>query len=111
MERIRELRTAAKMQQVDLARLLNVEKITISRYERGERQPDPEKICALCDVFGCTADYLLGRSDSQFPTITAKQAELLAVYDVLPDEIRNAVDGLMAPYRDAENKKDAAAAS
>ena len=60
---------------------LNFDKSTVDRYERGEamkerfkadtplpfgyylRHGDVRKIIAICDLFGCSADYLLCRTD------------------------------------------------
>ena len=105
MNRIRDLRQARGWYQTDLAEKLKTAPNTISRYETGQRQLDPETICALCDIFGCTADYLLGRSASPDPAVSASDAELLRIYHALPLEIRRAVDGLMAPYRTEAKEK------
>ena len=108
MNRIRELREERGWRGQDLADQLHVKKNTVSRYEREDRQLDPPTICTLCDIFGCTADYLLGRSDSQMPAVTSEQAAVLRAYDRLPLEIRKAVDGLLAPYMVPEKKKETA---
>ena len=105
MNRIRELRQARGWRQIDLAERLNTAKSVISRYETESLGLDGDLICALCDLFGCTADYLLGRSVSPEPVISASDAELLRTYRALPLEIRRAVDGLMAPYRPAAKEK------
>ena len=63
MNRIKDLRAAASMKQSDLARLLSCSPTAISNYETGFRDIDSATICRLCDIFGCTADYLLGRSE------------------------------------------------
>ena len=89
MNRIKELRVAAKM----------------SKLELETRQLDPATIGALCDLFGCTSDYLLGRSDFRDPVVTNEDAQLLQTYHALPLEIRRAVDGLMTPYRQAAEQK------
>lgn len=108
MNRIRELREAAKMTQRQLGTILNVGHSAVSQYESEQRQLDPATICALCDLFGCTADYLLGRSPSPLPVITPEDAAVLDAYHALPFAIRGAVDGLLAPYRTAAvEKKDA----
>lgn len=84
---------------------MNVTKATVSRYELEQHQLDPATICALCDLFGCTSDYLLGRSFSPAPVISDADAELLQIYHALPLEIRRAVDGLLAPYRTEQKEK------
>lgn len=108
MNRIRELREANGWTQTQLGKRIGVAKTTITGYEREDRQPTPATICALCDLFGCTADYLLGRSASPLPVISPEDAAVLQAYHALPLEIRKAVDGLLAPYRSvSEEKKDA----
>ena len=83
-------------------------KTTISGYEKGDHQVDPEMICKLCDLFGCTADYLLGRSLSPAPVMSSQDALVLEAYHALPPELRRAVDGILEPYREpAKQKKDA----
>ena len=107
MNRIRDLRTASGMSQAKLGDRLGCVGQTISKFENESRHLDPPTINALCDIFGCTADYLLCRSETRWPSITPQQAELLRVYDALPEEIRRAVDGLMAPYREEKKKETA----
>ena len=99
MNRIRELREANGWTQTQLGKRIGVAKTTITGYEREDRQPTPATICALCDLFGCTADYLLGRSASPLPVISPEDAAVLEAYHALPLEIRKAVDGLLEPYR------------
>ena len=105
MNRIKDLRTARGWRQQDLADRMNVTKATVSRYELEQHQLDPATICTLCDLFSCTADYLLGRSVSPSPVISDADAELLQIYHALPLEIRRAVDGLIAPYRSEKKEK------
>lgn len=105
MNRIRILREANGWTQAQLGKRIGVAKTTITGYEREDRQPTPATICALCDLFGCTADYLLGRSASPLPVISQEDAAVLDAYNALPLEIRKAVDGLLAPYRAAASEK------
>ena len=108
MNRIRELREANGWTQTQLGKRIGVAKTTITGYEREDRQPTPATICALCDLFGCTSDYLLGRSPSPRPVISPEDAAVLDAYHALPLELRRAVDGILAPYRAAASeKKDA----
>ena len=107
MNRIRELRQASGWTQTQLGKKIGAAKNTISGYENEVRHVDPLTIHKLCDLFGCTADYLLGRSDAPLPVISDADAELLAAYHALPLAIRQAVDGLLAPYRPASGEKAA----
>lgn len=108
MNRIKDLRKAMGWTQSQLGKKINASKSTVSEYESERHQMDPALICTLCDIFGCTADYLLGRSDAQLPAVTSEQAAILRAYDSLPIEIRKAVDGLLAPYMVPEKKKETA---
>ncbi len=49
--------------QEQLARLIGVERSTISSYESNMRQPSLETLSRIADVFGVSTDYLLGRTD------------------------------------------------
>lgn len=112
MNRIRALRDAAGMTQTQLGQKIGAAKSTVSEYESEKHQLDPALICKLCDLFGCTADYLLGRSDAPLPAVSDEDAQILAAYKELPFEIRRAVDDLLAPYRpDAKEKSPAAGSS
>lgn len=99
MNRIRELREQKGWRQEDLADLMHTKYQTVGRYERGDRGIDAETICQLCDIFGCTADYLLGRSSSPAPVIAEADAAVLTAYHAAPREIRAIIDTALAPYR------------
>ena len=111
MNRIRALRIANGWTQAQLGKRIDAAKNTVSGYENGTRQLTPSLICALCDIFGCTADYLIGRSESPLPVISEEDAEVLAAYHALPLAIRQAVDGLLEPYRTQTEEKKPAAGS
>lgn len=104
MNRIRELRIAMGWNQDELGRALNVGKGAVSRYEKELRQLDPALICSLCDIFGCSADFLLGRSSTPLPVLNDEDARLLAAYHAAPENVRSAIDTLLAPVA-AEQKK------
>ena len=64
MNRLSELRNEKKMKQDDLAKLLSVDINTISRYEReASKMVNIKMEEKICDYFGCSLDYLRGRSD------------------------------------------------
>lgn len=88
------------MQQADLAKELSVSRVSISRYETGERDPDIETILRLCDIFGCTADYLLGRSPVPSPDLDPQEEAMLLAWRRATPEIRAIIDAALAPYRE-----------
>ena len=99
MNRIRELREQRGWRQEDLAARLHKNRQSVGHYETEARGLDVETIHQLCDIFGCTADYLLGRSSSPSPVIAEEDAAVLHAYHAAPQEIRTIVDTALAPYR------------
>ena len=99
MNRLKELRIKNHLRQEDIAKKLNTKQQTVARYETGERGLDVETINKLCDIFGCTSDYLLCRSASPFPTVPENAAALIEAYARAPKEIRGIVDHALAPYQ------------
>ena len=98
MNKIRSLRISKNMSQSDLGAILNCAAITISRYETGQRDIDSATICRLCEIFGCTADYLLGRSILPTPEISAEEARLLQAYRRADGRARDMVRLALSPF-------------
>ena len=99
MNRIKELRLLNGWRQDDLAERMHTKKNTISRYETGDRNIDADTINALCDIFGCTADYLLCRSDNPRPVIPDEKAALLDPYGNATHEVRGTINFMLETYR------------
>ena len=67
-ERIRALRTTAKMTQSELAQHMGISPSAVGMYEQGRRQPDPDIVLKLCRLYDTTADWLLfGSGMAQVP--------------------------------------------
>lgn len=98
MNRIRELRTARGWRQSDLAKKLNTTPQSVARYETEERGLDVDTILALCDIFGCTADYLLGRSLLPTSDLTEEEAALLLAWRAAEPHIKDGIRALLRPY-------------
>lgn len=98
MNRIRELRTARGWRQSDLAKKLNTSQQTVARYETEERGLDVDTILALCEIFGCTADYLLGRSLLPTADLTEEEAALLLAWRSAEPHIQDGIRALLRPY-------------
>lgn len=98
VNRIKDLRASKSLSQRDLGVLLNCTDVTVSRYESGARDIDSETICRLCEIFGCTADYLLGRSELPTPELNEEEARLLQAYRRGDDRARDMVRLALAPF-------------
>lgn len=66
-KRLKELRGEKGLSQRELAKLLNISSSTIAMYETGQRDPDTETLQSISEFFGCSVDYLLGRTDIRNP--------------------------------------------
>lgn len=58
-EKILSLRKARGWSQEELAERIGVTRQAVSRWESGAAKPDTDKVIAVCDLFGVSADYLL----------------------------------------------------
>ena len=58
-EKILNMRKARGWNQEELAERVGVTRQAVSRWEAGSAKPDADKIIAICDLFGVSADYLL----------------------------------------------------
>ena len=63
-QRIASARGFSRMRQEEVGKAIGVSVQTVSNWENGRREPNAAKIRELCLLFECTADYLLGITDS-----------------------------------------------
>lgn len=63
-ERIKELRKEKNLTQEELAKMLGLSaKSNIANYENGANAPSDEIKLKMCEIFDCTMDYLMGKSE------------------------------------------------
>ena len=67
MNRIKQLREEFEFTQQELANKLECSKSVIGLYESGTRKPSMEILIKLSEIFDCSIDYLLGKSDIRNP--------------------------------------------
>lgn len=79
MNRIIELRKAARLSQSDLAKFAGCTQAAISKYEQGQRKIPYEVLDKLCSAFNCSAEYLLGKSDIKSPAAQNSEANSVSV--------------------------------
>lgn len=84
--RVKELR--GKLTQQEFANLLGVGRVSIARYETGERTPDAEFLFKAQQILGADIVYLLTgiRSMSVTEQLSPREAALLDNYRHVEDE-------------------------
>lgn len=68
--RIREIRIAKKISQVELANQIGVTKQSVSNWENDNIQPSIEMLSKIADALSVTTDYLLGRDNRRYIDVT-----------------------------------------
>jgi transcriptional regulator with XRE-family HTH domain len=63
-ERLRSLRNSKGLSQKNIAEKIGITEAGYQNYEVGRRLPTFEKLLAICNALDCSADYLLGRTDT-----------------------------------------------
>ena len=63
--RLKNLRIKHGYTQEEVANKVGVLKASLSAYELEKQYPSFTTLCALCDLFDVSTDYLLGRNDSK----------------------------------------------
>lgn len=67
--RIAEARALTNLTQQQVADLLGITQQAYQYYEYGNRDVKGSYITKLCEIFGCTASYLLGMTDDPHTTV------------------------------------------
>lgn len=109
--RIKELREAAGLTQNGMAEAIGKSTRAVQTWERGEKYPNAEAIWAMCELFGCDPNTLLGWYDehprASSPSLTPHEARTLSKYRQLTPSRQEAVedmlDGLVAKSKEHAN--------
>ena len=59
MNKIREQRQLLGLSQEELAKILGVERSTVTKWENGDSKPRANMLVKLANVLGCSVDVLL----------------------------------------------------
>ena len=89
--KLKELRNEKNLTLNTLSEKINISPQVLSRYERGDREPDIKTLITLSDFFGVSVDYLIGRTDdfgiikkaAELPALTREETELLTYFKKL----------------------------
>lgn len=86
--RIKELRTARGLTQVEFANNLSVSKQAVSNWENNNIQPSIDMLLKIADFFGVTTDYLLGRSNDNSLDVSNLSKEAVAHIQMIISDIK-----------------------
>lgn len=95
MNKIKELRIENGLLQKDIEKKLNLGRGSISRFENELIALTPDIIDKLCDLFGCTADYLLCRSDTPRAALSPEDAALIEAFHAAGGKEQSIVRALL----------------
>lgn len=95
--RFSALRRSRNLSQRQVSGDLGISQALLSHYENGLREPRFEFIIKVCDYYGVSADYLLGRTDVKTSIIADKNSqryekdfEILSAMEKTVDRAENA---------------------
>lgn len=88
-ERIKQLRQARSMTQVELASGLGVSKQCVSNWENDYIQPSIEMLIKLAEFFKVSTDYLLGRDDGLNVNVSGLTEKEVAHIRMLVEDLLN----------------------
>ena len=87
-DKLKALRTASKMSQVDLAKRLGVAKSVVSFYESGERSPSYDVLKEIAHNFNVTTDYLLDIERERMLNVSELSEDDIAVVTTVIEALK-----------------------
>lgn len=113
MNRIKQLREENNWTQLELSQKINCAMSSIAMYEKEDRKPSLEVLIKLSDIFDCSIDYLLGKSDIRNPEITDIDTDKIKIglsskdYTHITDNQRKQIEDFARfVLKDNEKKKN-----
>lgn len=108
-DRLKEARISKQLTQEQLAEKIGVAKSTITGYEKGNSQPDIEKICRLMEVLSIDANFLWQdeMKPSERESITTSEINHIKKYRKLDTHGKDMVDYVLnAEYTRVEEQEN-----
>ena len=117
-ERLKELRTETGLTQEQLGERIDVQRMTIIRWEGGSNPPSDENLLLLAQLFKTSTLYLRGDIDDRDMVLTddweeteelvrkADEELLLGVYRLLSPEMKRFVQSMTRNALYAEREKE-----
>lgn len=106
---LKEERKKKGLNQVELAKIFNVSKQTVSNWESGKRTPDAQTIEKLADFYEVSTDYLLGRnyhSTDNNKEYSENVKKATALFEELSDSQKEVILNLMMEILDKDKSSN-----
>ncbi|MGM9908514.1 MAG: helix-turn-helix domain-containing protein [Limosilactobacillus vaginalis] len=78
---IRDLRKQHRLSQTELAKAVHVSQATVTAWETGKAEPSSSALNTLASYFNVSADYLLGRKESENKTADLADKDTVFTYE------------------------------
>lgn len=92
-ERIKSMREASGMTQVQLAKRLGISRSSVNAWEQGISSPSTQYIVELSHIFRVSADYLLMNGEHSAVDVTGLSNRQVSVIVELVNEFRSINQG------------------
>lgn len=86
-EKLRQIRLAKKISQVELANLLGVTKQSVSNWENDNIQPSIEMLVKISNILCVSCDYLLGIDNKRYLDVTELSEEEIQHLQFIVDDL------------------------
>lgn len=91
---LKKLRQDNNLTQEELAKKINTSRSNIANYENDKNMPSVDILEKISQVFNCSIDYLLGKSDIKKPDIDAQEFQFAyhsEMNGLTPEEVADAL--------------------
>ncbi|MCK9268435.1 MAG: helix-turn-helix domain-containing protein [Alkaliphilus sp.] len=87
-EKIQYLRIERGLKQKEMAQILQINRATLSNWETGRANPDPEMLAKLAEFFNVTTDFMLSRKETRQLDVSGLRHDQLFVLENIRDHFR-----------------------
>ena len=94
-KRMKELRESNGLNKVEFAKVIDVTKSSITRYESGEMKPNLDVIKKICSKFGVTMEWLVNGKEENKPDEYATVIARCRAEGISPQKLNSTIDVLI----------------
>ena len=87
-ERLKEVRKANRLTQIDMANKLNVTKQSVANWENNNVMPSIDMLIKISNTFNVSSDFLLGINDRKFIDVSELSLEEVAHIQAIINDIK-----------------------